>query len=82
MDLCLRYGTVVLGIELKVWRDGCVDPLAEGLDPLDGYLAGLGLPGGWLVLFDRRSGQPPIAERTSASTATSPTGRAVTVVRA
>ena len=29
MDLCLRYGVVTLGIELKVWRDGEPDPLAE-----------------------------------------------------
>jgi hypothetical protein len=65
MDLCLRYGAVTLGIELKVWRDGEPDPLAEGLEQLDGYLAGLGLDGGWLVIFDRRSGQPPIRERTS-----------------
>jgi len=43
MDLCLRYGAVTLGIELKVWRDGEPDPLTEGLEQLDGYLAGLGL---------------------------------------
>ncbi|MFM8444474.1 MAG: hypothetical protein ACKN9W_14205 [Methylococcus sp.] len=63
MDLCLRYGDLTLGMELKVWRDGVPDPLAEGLEQLDGYLAGLGLASGWLVLFDRRTGQPPIAER-------------------
>ncbi len=43
--------------------DGAPDPLAEGLEQLDGYLAGLGLTTGWLVIFDRRAGQPPIAER-------------------
>ncbi len=26
MDLCLRYGSVVLGIEIKVWRGGKPDP--------------------------------------------------------
>jgi hypothetical protein len=31
MDLCLRYGQVTLGIELKVWRDGERDPLNEDL---------------------------------------------------
>ncbi|MFO1420200.1 MAG: ATP-binding protein [Candidatus Competibacteraceae bacterium] len=67
MDLCLRYGAVMLGIELKVWRDGEPDPLVEGLEQLDGYLAGLGLDHGWLVIFDRRAGQPPIRERTSSS---------------
>ena len=82
MDLCLRYGAVTLGIELKVWRDGEPDPLAEGLEQLDGYLAGLGLDGGWLVIFDRRSGQPPIRERTSSGEMQSPQGRRITVVRA
>ena len=82
MDLCLRYGAVTLGIELKVWRDGESDPLAEGLEQLDGYLAGLGLDSGWLVIFDRRSGQPPIRERTSSSEMASPQGRRMTVIRA
>ena len=82
MDLCLRYGPVTLGIELKVWRDGEPDPLVEGLEQLDGYLAGLGLDGGWLVIFDRRANQPPIRERTASSERQSPQGRRVTVVRA
>ena len=82
MDLCLRYGVVTLGIELKVWRDREPDPLAEGLEQLDGYLAGLGLASGWLVIFDRRSGQPPIRERTSSEAKLSPQGRRITVVRA
>ncbi|MEG5016494.1 MULTISPECIES: ATP-binding protein [unclassified Microcoleus] len=33
MDLCLRYGDVTLGIELKVWRTRKVDPLSKGLEP-------------------------------------------------
>jgi type II secretory pathway predicted ATPase ExeA len=82
MDLCLRYGEVTLGIELKVWRDGRSDPLTVGLEQLDGYLAGLGLSSGWLVIFDQRSNQPPIAERTFTEEATSPGGRQVTVIRA
>jgi type II secretory pathway predicted ATPase ExeA len=85
MDLCLRYGgpePVTLGMELKVWRDGEADPLAEGLEQLDVYLDGLGLPGGWLVIFDRRSGQPPISQRTSAAPTVTPAGRTVTVIRA
>jgi hypothetical protein len=82
MDLCLRYGAVTLGIELKVWRDGEPDPLTEGLEQLDGYLAGLGLDRGWLVIFDRRTGQPPIRERTASSAMPSPQGRRITVVRA
>jgi hypothetical protein len=85
MDLCLRYGgpePVTLGIELKVWRDGEEEPLDEGLAQLDAYLDGLGLPTGWLVIFDRRSGQPPIAKRTTAEPATTPAGRTVTLLRA
>lgn len=35
MDICLRYGDVTLGMELKVWRDGRPDPLQAGLDQLD-----------------------------------------------
>jgi len=82
MDLCLRYGAVTLGIELKVWRDGESDPLAEGLVQLDGYLAGLGLDAGWLVIFDRRTGQPPIRARTTSAEQPSPQGRRITVIRA
>ncbi len=82
MDLCLTYGAVTLAMELKVWRDGAPDPLPEGLMQLDAYLAGLGLDQGWLILFDRRQGQPPIAERTRATDAHSPAGRRIQVIRA
>ena len=82
MDLCLRYGAVTLGLELKVWRDGTPDPLAQGLTQLDTYLAGLALDSGWLVIFDRRSGQPPIAERTATREQSSPQGRQIQVIRA
>ncbi|MGH9855853.1 MAG: AAA-like domain-containing protein [Blastocatellia bacterium] len=81
MDVCLRYGAFTLGMELKVWRDGKPDPLAEGLAQLDEYLSGLGLATGWLVIFDQRSGLPEISERTTAETATSPAGRTITVIR-
>jgi hypothetical protein len=82
IDLCLRYGSVTLGIELKVWRQGQRNPLAEGLAQLDAYLAGLGLTTGWLVIFDQREGLAPMSERTSSEGVTTPGGRAVTVVRA
>jgi hypothetical protein len=82
MDLYLRYGAVRLGIELKVWRDGRPDPLRRGLEQLDEYLAGLGLDSGWLVIFDRRGGQPPISERTTTEAAISPASRRITVIRA
>ncbi|MCC6129439.1 MAG: ATP-binding protein [Acidobacteria bacterium] len=81
MDLCLRYGETVLGIELKVWREGEGDPLNEGLAQLDGYLDGLSLSTGWLVIFDRRPGLPPISQRTTTETALSPGGRTITVIR-
>jgi len=61
-----------LGMELKVWRDGDRDPLQ----------AGLGLDTGWLILFDRRTGQPPLAERTTRHEQLSPQGRRIQVVRA
>ncbi|MEM9220005.1 MAG: ATP-binding protein [Cyanobacteria bacterium P01_F01_bin.150] len=81
MDLCLRYGTVTLGIELKVWRQGRPDPLTAGLGQLDKYLAGLGLRWGWLVIFDQREGVPPIGDRTTTETAQTSSGRQVTVIR-
>ncbi|MCF7979817.1 MAG: AAA-like domain-containing protein [Chromatiaceae bacterium] len=81
MDLCLGYGGPTHGLELKVWRDGRPDPCAQGLKQLDGYLAGLGLDSGWLIIFDRRGGQPPIAERTGAEEVSSPAGRRIWVIR-
>ncbi|MCE7986892.1 MAG: AAA family ATPase [Caldilinea sp. CFX5] len=81
MDLYLRYGEEQLGIELKVWRDGKVDPRAEGLEQLDDYLSRLGLESGWLVIFDQRSGLPDISERTTVEATTSPAGRTVTLIR-
>lgn len=81
IDLCLRYGNVALGIEMKVWRDGKPDPLNAGLKQLDEYLSGLGLDTGWLVIFDQRNGLPDISERTTTEEATTPTGRHLTVIR-
>ena len=81
MDLCLRYRQVTLGIELKVWRDGRPDPLAAGLVQLDAYLSRLGRASGWLIIFDRRSGLPPIEERTTTEVLETPKHRQVTIVR-
>jgi len=81
MDICLRYGPETLAMELKVWRDGEKDPLNDGLTQLDDYLSGLGLETGWLVIFDRRSGLPPISERTTTESAKTPRGRDIIVIR-
>jgi hypothetical protein len=69
-------------IEMKVWRESKPDPLGEGLDQLDGYLDRLSLDTGTLVIFDRRPQAAPVAERTTLTDTTSPSGRAVTVLRA
>jgi AAA-like domain len=82
MDICLRYGKIILGIELKVWRDRRPDPLTKGLEQLESYLARLGSETGWLVIFDRRSNQPPIEERTTTEIGQTSNGRIVTVIRA
>lgn len=82
LDLCLFYGGIQVAMELKVWRDGDSDPVSQGLRQLDEYLNGLGLPTGWLVIFDQRSGQPPISQRTTTTTAITPAQRTVTVIRA
>lgn len=81
MDLCLRYGTVTIAIELKVWRDHKPDPLKKGLIQIDRYLAGLGLNEGWLVIFDRRSNLSPLEERTTTETTVTANGRSITVIR-
>jgi hypothetical protein len=82
MDLCLRYGTITLGIELKVWRTGRADPLKAGLQQIDGYLARLGQESGWLVIFDRRQTALPIEERLTTELAKTESDRAITVIRA
>lgn len=81
MDLCLRYGSVTLAMELKVWRAGRPDPLTAGMEQLDRYLAGLDLRQGWLVIFDQRPGLPAIAERTTTELVKTESGRDVVVIR-
>jgi len=76
-----------MALELKVWRDGRPDPLAVGLAQLDDYMAGLSyedvaVESGWLVIFDQRSHQPEISERTSAERVETPAGRSVMLIRA
>jgi len=91
MDLYVRYGVgqdaAQMALELKVWRDGRPDPLAVGLEQLDDYMAGLSYEGtavesGWLVVFDQRSNQPEISERTTDERVDTPSGRSVMLIRA
>ncbi|MEA5487599.1 MULTISPECIES: ATP-binding protein [Pseudanabaena] len=81
MDICLRYGKVTLAMELKVWADKRSDPIKEGLPQLDKYLSGLSLDTGWLVIFDRRKGLPPLSDRTTTENVISPAGREIIVIR-
>ncbi|MBD2327179.1 AAA family ATPase [Alkalinema sp. FACHB-956] len=82
MDLCLRYGAVVLGIEIKVQRDDGRDQLARGLTQIEGYLARLGLEFGWLVIFDRRKEVLPIEQRLRSEEQRTESGRVITVIHA
>jgi len=69
-------------LELKVWREKMKDPLAKGLEQLDGYLDKTGLETGVLVIFDRRAEAEDIDTRTRFEEAVTPVGRKVTVLRA
>lgn len=69
-------------LELKVRRAGEKDPIAKGLEQLDGYLARLGLDEGVLVLFDRRPEAGDPEARTRFEEAVTGGGRKVTVLRA
>jgi AAA-like domain len=81
MDLCLRYGSVILGIELKVWRTGRSDPLTKGLEQLEGYLDRLKQSSGWLIIFDRRTNALPLEERLQTTLAQTSNEQQVTVIR-
>jgi hypothetical protein len=81
MDLCLRYGAVILGIELKVWRTDRPDPLTKGLVQLEEYLNRLKQSSGWLVIFDRRTTTIPLEERIETSLAQTVNGQQVVVIR-
>jgi hypothetical protein len=67
-------------LELKVWAPGRKDPLAKGIEQLDAYLGRVGLPSGYLVLFDRRPEAADIEERTRFEERVAPSGRAITVL--
>jgi hypothetical protein len=82
MDLHLRVGDVTVAMELKTWREGRSDPVPSGLAQLDGYLDGLGLGTGWLVIFDERPAAGPTSVRTRREAARSPAGREITIIYA
>ncbi len=81
MDLCLRYGSVTLGIELKVWRTRQADPLTKGLVQLESYLDRLKQSSGWLIIFDKRANALPLEERLETASAQTANGHQVTVIR-
>lgn len=84
LDLCVAYRGERLGIEVKTWRDAdkAKDPTVEESTPQPhGYLAGLGVAKGWLVLFDQRKNVPALPERRAVEASTTAGGRAVKVVR-
>ena len=72
----------VFALELKAWAAKKKDPLEEGLKQVEGYLAGLGLDEGTLVIFDRRPDAPPPEERTRFEEARTASGRRIVVLRA
>ena len=72
-------------IEVKVWRDGRPDPLAQGLVQIEGYLERLGLDCGVLVIFDAREGAPAgdaWGEQITHGEAQTAAGRVVRILRA
>jgi hypothetical protein len=104
IDVAIRWpvggavgGTPALGartwqveaLELKTWKDGRPDPLAEGLRQLEAYLEGLGLNHGYLIVFDRRSARPALVADAATGElpapvffdATTPKGLSVRVMR-
>jgi AAA-like domain len=80
MDLCLRYGEVTLGIEIKVWRTDRPNPMTKGLPQLEGYLNRLQQTSGWLVIFDRRNSSPALEVRLRTEEAQTASGQKVTVI--
>lgn len=87
VDLLVRkpYGDAQLqceAVELKAWAPGRLDPLKAGLRQLDRYLDRLRLDTGTLIIFDRRPDAQDITERTIITSATSPAGRTITLMRA
>jgi len=81
MDLYVEHGGIGMVIEIKVWRDKRPDPLIEGLEQIERYLARMNLDEGFLVLFDQRSNAPEWAARMQRLDAQTTSGRKIQVFR-
>lgn len=91
IDLCIRWPYKGAGgeriwqkeaIEIKVWAKGKGDPLAKGLEQLEGYMDQMGVDRGVLAIFDRRPDADGVEERTGfEEVRTAEKGYAVTVLR-
>ncbi|MCU0753818.1 MAG: hypothetical protein MUE46_01680 [Xanthomonadales bacterium] len=81
LDLLVVHGDSRMAIEVKRWRPGRPDPLAEGLEQIERYLTRLGLPDGYLVIFDQRPDAPAWEQRMTAAEAVTASGRPVLVLR-
>ncbi|WP_239341072.1 AAA family ATPase [Frankia sp. CiP3] len=69
-------------LEVKTHRPGDKDPTKAGVSQLDGYLLRLGLSAGHLVIFDQRPAERKrVATKLGSETATSPSGRTITIIR-
>ena len=92
IDLCIRWlykgetGERLSqkeAIEIKVWAKGKGDPLARGLEQLEGYMDQMGVERGVLAIFDRRPEAAGVEERTGfEEVRTAGKGYVVTVLRA
>ncbi len=82
MDVCIRQGGEALAMVVKVRRDREPDPVPEGIEQVEDALDRLGIDVGWLVIFDRRPGLPPVSQRLASSKETTEDGREVVVIRA
>ena len=81
MDLLVVHDDTRMAIEVKVWRDRQVNPLAAGIEQLDRYLGRHALPSGFLVIFDQRTHAPEWLERMSTEQLSTTSGRKITVMR-
>jgi hypothetical protein len=82
MDLCLKYQSVTLGIEIKVWNEKTKDPEEKGLKQLDEYLSGIKTNIGWLLIFDKREKAITFSDRLATKVVTTESGRSITIIRA